>query len=438
MKKINLWIVSLGCNKTFVDTQNLVGSLKNMINIVDEWSADVILLNTCSFLAAARDEVIENLNSFKDKKVILVWCYTKFVPKDLFTTFPQVWAVIPTNKYLEISNVLESIINNKRVFFDFEIEDEYLEMPESKVLTLAHVAYVKISEWCDNTCTYCTIPKIRWAFRSRKKENVLKEVKSLVTWWCKEIILTSQDTWYYGREIKSKEKYDFSSLLSDILTIKWDFRIRFLYIYPERINSKLLKLISENEKIIPYFDIPFQHASKDILMKMKRPHWDKLLWSLVDQIRKLIPGSVIRTTFIVWFPWETEKDFKQLVDFIKKYKFERIWIFTYSNEKWAESYNFPKQVSEKVKNSRYEKLYKLSAKISLENNKSLVDNQTLLKVSIEWHDAQEGFLISRSYRECLEVDPVIYVTGKQDHEIWDEINVKIIWCDEFDLYWEEV
>ncbi len=435
---IKLWVVSLGCNKTLVDTQNLLWSLISNIKLCSEQEADFILLNTCSFLKSARDEVKENLDLFNDKKVILVWCYTKFASSDIFDDFPQVWAVVPSNKYAEIENVLNSIIDWKRIFFDFEIEDVYLEMPESVNLTLPHVSYIKISEGCDNTCTYCTIPRIRWPFRSRKSENILNEVKSLIDNWCKEIILTSQDTWYYWREKGFKGDLDFTWLLEKIVKIKWDFKIRFLYMYPERINDKLLNLIASNKKILDYFDIPFQHVSKDVLIKMKRPFWKKLLWDLVNKIRKKLPDSVIRTTFIVWFPWESQKDFKLLCEFVQKYKIERIWIFKYSNEKWSESFDFSDQVSEEIKDKRYEKLSEISREISLENNKKLVDLGQELTVIIDSYDQWEDSYICRSYRECLEVDPLIYVASNQEHEIWDEMNIKIIWCDDFDLYGQEL
>lgn len=435
---IKLGVVSLGCNKTLVDTQNLLWSLINSIDIVSEDDAQYILLNTCSFLLSVRDEVKENLDFFKSKKVILVWCYTKFVDKNIFDLYPQVWAVIPSSKYNEIESILKSIIAWKRVFFDFEIEDEYLEMPESVNLTLPHIAYVKISEGCDNTCSYCTIPKIRWAFRSRNLENILKEVRSLIKNWCKEIILTSQDTWYYWKEKGFKGDTDFTWLLEHILKIPWNYTVRFLYMYPERINDKLLDLISKNKKILPYFDIPFQHVSKDVLIKMKRPFWTKLLWELVEKIRQILPDAVIRTTFIVWFPSEIEKDFLKLCEFVEKYEIERIWIFTYSNEKWAESYDFPDQISEKIKNQRYEKLFQISKDVSLKNNKKLVDSSKQLDVIIDCYDSSEDCYVCRSYRECIEVDPLIYVSSYKSHDAWEEIKIRIIWCDDFDLYWEEI
>lgn len=436
MIKIKLWVVSLGCNKTLVDTQNLLWTLNKKINLVSEVDADFILLNTCSFLKSARDEVHENLELFKDKKVILVWCYTKFAEEDIFDKYPQICAVIPTNKYWEIENILESIIKWKKIFFNFEIEEQYLEMPETKYLTLPHVAYVKISEWCDNTCSYCTIPKIRWKFRSRLPENIIAEIKQLSNRWCKEIILTSQDTWCYGKDLK--QDINFTGLLNSLIKIPWNFKIRFLYMYPERITDELLDLVANNNKIMPYFDIPFQHASKKVLIWMKRPFGDKLHWWLVERIKKRLPDAVIRTTFIVWFPWETDEDFEYLCDFIKKYKFERTWIFRYSNEKWAESFNLPDQIPENIKQKRFDKLYKLSAKISLKNNEKLTKNQVELEAIIDWFDQQNNAIICRSYRETPEEDPVIYVLldYKSKLDIWDTIKIRIIWCNEYDLIWE--
>jgi len=437
MNKINLWVVSLWCNKALVDTENLLWVLNEKINIVSENEAEIVLLNTCSFLKSARDEVHENLDLLKDKKVILVWCYSKFTDENIFEKYPQIWAVVPFKKYKEIDEVLDSINKWKKVYFDFEIEEEFLEINKSLKLTLPHVAYLKVSEWCDNTCTYCTIPKIRWKFRSRLPENVLEESKAMIAGWVKEIILTSQDTWYYWRDLRKKDiKINFTELLDKITKLEGDFKIRFLYMYPERITDELLELMQNNPKIIPYFDIPFQHASRDILLPMKRPFVTEKMYELVENIRKKLPKAIIRTTFIVWFPWEKEKDFEILKKFISDLRLDRVWVFCYSNEKWAESYTFENQIEESVKKERQKEIYKLTMQISFENNKKMVWKN--LEVVIEWFNEKLWFYFWRSFREAPDVDWLVYLNSKNDYQIWEVLSVKIVDWDEVDLFGEEV
>ena len=437
MNKTNLAIVSLWCNKTLVDTENLLWLLADKINIVSEKESEIVLLNTCSFLKSARDEVHENIELLKDKKIILVWCYSKFTDENIFEKYPQIWAVVPFKKYKEIDEVLDSINAWKKVYFDFEIEEEFLEINKSLKLTLPNVAYLKISEWCNNTCTYCTIPKIRWIFRSRLPENILDEARALLSNWVKEIILTSQDTGYYWRDLRKKDiKINFSEILNQVSQLEWDFKIRFLYMYPERITDELLDLMQKNEKIIPYFDVPFQHASKDVLLPMKRPFVTEKMYELVEKIRAKLPKSIFRTTFIVWFPWEKEKDFEILKKFITDLRLERVWVFCYSNEKWAESYNFPNQIDEKIKKERQKEIYKLAMQISFEENQKL--NWEIFEVIIEWFSENLWFFFWRSFREAPDVDWLIYIKTEKEHKMWDTVNVKISDSDAVDLFGEEV
>jgi len=439
MEKIKIWVVSLWCNKTLVDTENIIWTLWDKIELVNEKDAEIVFLNTCSFLKSARDEVIENLNFLKDKKVVLIWCYTKFSKPEILDEFPQIWWVVSFKKYPEIYEILKSINEWKKVYMDFEVEEKYLEMPWFKKLTPKHFAYLKISEGCDNACAYCTIPQIRWKFRSRLPEKILNEAKILIKNWTKEIILTSQDTWYYWRDFKKDKenwiKIDFTELLKQISDLDWDFKIRFLYMYPERITDELLDLISKNEKILPYFDIPFQHASKDVLLKMNRPFMTDRIYDLVEKIRKILPNAVLRTTFITWFPWETEEDFKILKKFIEDCKFERIWVFAYSNEKWAKSYDFENQIDEETKEKRRKEIYELAEDISFENNKKLLWKD--FDVFVEWYDEENDLFYWRSYREAPEVDWKIFFYSERDLEVWEKISVKIDEITEIDLIWSE-
>ena len=434
MKNLKICLISLGCEKNLVDSEIILGMFKKYGYIITPYEnkADVIIINTCGFIEDAKREAIDTIIDCLDykqngAKIIVVGCLVQRYYDDLVKEIPEVDLYVRIKDYLYLGEKIETLlgdkINKRGMCFD----------PLCRLIsTPEHMAYVRISEGCNNRCTYCAIPLIRGSFVSRKKDDILYEVKELVAEGRKEICLISQDVTNYGYDL---EKENLASLLKDITKIDGDFSIRLLYLYPDEITDELIETIKENKKIMPYFDIPMQSASNKVLKDMHRRGTKEYVLDLMKKIRKMIPDAVFRTTMIVGFPGETDADFKETIDFIKKAKFNHLGAFKYSPEDDTIAANMPNQVDDEVKTRRYNELMEVQKWVSYEANKSFIGRK--FSVIIEGYNEENKAYFGRSYFLAPDdIDGEIYINSDSNLEISKEYMVEIIDTSFYDLFGE--
>lgn len=434
-KKIGM--VSLGCPKNLVDSELMLGTLEacGYEIVADSNEAQIIIINTCGFIESARQESIDTIIEMAEFKksncelLIVTGCLAQRYKQEILDEIPEVDAVIGTGSYSEISSVIKDAYKGNRPSKYGKLEGtEYLE-GERIVSTGKGYAYLKIAEGCDNCCTYCVIPKLRGSFRSRTKDNIAREASKLAAAGIKEIILVAQDTTRYGIDIYGKKQLvELIQMISSIKGIEW---IRLLYCYPEEIDEPLINEIANNEKVLKYIDIPIQHASDSILKRMGRRGSIKDVSNLIDTLKNCIPGLVLRTTFIVGFPGETDDDFEKLESFIIKYRFDRLGIFMYSKEDDTPAAKMHKQVPLKIMKLRHNRLMRLQSNISKEINYGRVGK--MYKVLVEGVADDGIFYYGRSYQEAPEIDGLIYFTSSKPLEIGRMVDVNILDSDKYDI-----
>lgn len=437
----NIAIVTLGCAKNEIDSELMMGILKaNNFRITNSlYEADIIIVNTCGFIDAAKEESIETIwemtrykEEGKCKYIILAGCLAERYYKELLEEIDEVDGIIGTGNIKDIANLINKLEDGESdIVYTKNINEAYLEDVQRQ--NFRKTEYVKISEGCNNFCTYCIIPKLRGKYRSRKIEDIVKEVEYLVSNGVREVILIGQNTADYGIDIYGK--YKLSTLLdrlNKIEQLKW---IRILYLYPDHLDEKLIESIKNNDKVLKYLDIPLQHVNNDILRRMNRKTTKKKITKLINTLRKEIPDIIIRTTFIVGFPGEDEEKFNELYEFIKEVKLDRVGVFTYSREEGTPAYNFEKQVSEEVKNYRRDKIMQLQSHISYELNKEKIGK--IYEVLIEDIE-NEGLYVGRTYMDSPDIDGVFYVKTDEKLKIGQFVKAKATDCLEYDLIGEIV
>lgn len=418
-------VITLGCSKNTVDSERLLRQIQlNKIGIVDDPNkAETIIINTCGFIEAAKEESINTIleavslkKNGKIKKVIVAGCLSERYKNDLIKEIPEVDVYFGTENY-------EGII--KELGGDLKRE----LLGERLLTTPSHTAYLKISEGCDHPCSFCAIPIMRGLHKSKPMGELLEEAKFLAANNTKELIIIAQDTTDYGKDIYGEKKLaELLNKLSKINGIEW---IRLMYAYPSQFPDSVIEEIKNNPKICKYVDIPLQHISDSVLKSMRRGVTAKRTKDLLIKLKTEIPDVTIRTTFIVGYPNETEKDFDELCGFVKDFKFDRIGTFTFSVEENTSSFILGDPVSEEEKQRRKNVLMEIQKEISLEKNESFVGKK--LKVLI---DAVEGdYYIGRSYRDAPEVDGEILINRKNNFLNTGEFyEVEINDFDEYDLY----
>ncbi len=416
MKKVGM--ISLGCAKNRVDGENILGLLDHdkyqIVNNVDD--ADIIFINTCGFIEKSKKESIDTIFDvvFTGKTVIVTGCLVQRYKEELIKEIPEVARFIAIRDYPRLNEILSEVDDELKE--KGGIDDEY-----RLVSTGPFSAYLKIGEGCDNCCTYCAIPLIRGHFVSRPYLDIINEAKKLASQGYKELIVLEQDTTKYGIDLHNGE--NIVMLLKGLLEIKELEYIRLLYLYPDEISDELIDLIAANsERLSPYFDIPIQHSEDAILKAMNRRGNKEFLRNLFKKIRDKVPHAVLRTTIMVGFPGETEKDFQNLKKFISEIKFDHLGAFTYSREEGTKSYDFPHQVRESTKNRRLEELMELQQNISYQNNqKHIGEDMTGLIIGEE-----DGQYLFRSYWNAPDdVDGKIYVSKTKDLKPGDKVKVII-------------
>lgn len=439
--KLKVALVSLGCSKNLVDSEVMVNNIKNeKYEITDDASkADVIIINTCGFIESAKQESIDTILDMAEFKkngrcraLIATGCMAERYKEELMKELPELDAVIGTGDYREIVDVIGRTLQGEKVVRYGHQEIVDIDRLERTISTFGATAYLKIAEGCDNRCTYCIIPSLRGRYRSRKFENVVEEAAKLSKNGIKELNIIAQDITRYGKDLYGR--YRLSELLKELAKledIKW---IRLLYSYPDEFDDGLIDTIAKEEKICKYLDIPIQHASSSILKRMARRSSKEDILSLIKKLRTSMPGIVLRTSLIVGFPGETEQDFKELYDFVREVKFDRLGVFAYSREEDTAAFDMPDQIAEDVKQERLEKIMLLQKEISMEHNRKLIGKT--FEVLIEGES--EGEYFGRTYMDAPEIDGKVYFTYKRNLLPGDFCRVKITDAYEYDLVGEIV
>ena len=428
MRKVAL--ISLGCAKNLVDSENILGLLiKNNYKIVNNKDeADILIINTCGFIESSKKEsidvILDNVN--KKQKVVVTGCLVNRYVDDLKKSIPEVDLWIPIRDYPRFTQLLATLDKDIKNYEG--LNDDY-----RLVSTGNYSAYLKIGEGCSNCCTYCAIPLIRGPYVSRPYHAIINEAKRLANEGYKELIVLEQDTTRYGLDLK--EKKTIVDLLKGLLEIKELEFIRLLYLYPDEITDELIDLIAKEKRLTPYFDIPIQHSEDKILKAMNRRGNKAYLTNLFNKIKTKIPNAVLRTTVMVGFPGETKQDFDNLLKFIEEVKFDHLGGFTYSKEEGTKSYDFPHQVRQSTKQKRLDELMALQQKISYDLNKRHIGEiMNGLVVGKE-----NGYYLLRSYWNAPDdVDGKILFSSKEELKEGDTVNVKIKESYVYDLYGEMV
>lgn len=412
---IKAGFVSLGCAKNRVDTEVMLGLLSQRgIEITDDPAeADVLIVNTCSFIDSAKDESITTILQMADYKktgkcrsLLVAGCLSERYRQGLLDEMPEVDAIIGTGAWHRITEALDAVLTGQRVMLIGDTDTLYDETMPRIHTTPEYSVYVKVADGCDNCCSYCVIPLVRGCFRSRRIESVVAEVTALAKAGVKEINLIAQDTTSFGKDLHdSAGIVDLLEELVKIPDVPW---IRLLYCYPRFFSDELIALIAREEKILSYIDLPLQHIHDDILAAMNRRDSSDDIRKLLAQIRDVIPGVALRTTFIVGFPGEEEEHFATLRQFMLEQKFDHVGIFTYSPEEDTLAAVMDHQVPEEIKEERYHELMAIQAEITEKVNRS--KEGQIVDVLIEGVAQAEGNVVfGRSYREAPDVDGRIYI-----------------------------
>lgn len=433
MNKIAL--INHGCAKNLVDSELMLGLLaeKGYEVTLDDKEADIVIVNTCSFIHDAEQESVQSILQMvnDNKKVIVTGCLPQKHKDELKDAIPEICAMIGTSDLKEIVSIVERVLNENEKEYIAKISEKpeyiYPESVKRQQITMGASSYIKVADGCNYHCGYCIIPQLRGAYHSRTIENIVEEARELVAKGVTEIVLIAQDTTSYGIDIYGKTSL--ARLLEELNNIEGLGWIRIMYAYPSQMNDELINAIAKLDKVVKYIDIPLQHYDEKILEAMRRPVFDYDI--LIKKLRDKIPGVTIRTAFIVGYPGETEESFNKLYDFVKRARFDRMGVFEYSREKNTTSYSMEHQVPKKLKHKRYEELMALQQQISYEINQSYI-GKTLPCIVEGITD--DGVVIMRSQHDAPEIDGLVYAKSQRPVVPGDIENVLIDNADEYDLF----
>ena len=427
---MRLGVISLGCPKNLVDSEVILGLLKeNQYEITNDLTqAEIVIVNTCGFIESAKQESIDNILEIAQYKkngslkyLIVSGCLAQRYSEELLESLPEVDGIIGTDCLTDIAKFLKRIIAGER-FIELKKTDVYDRVFPRVLTTPKHYAYLKIAEGCNNRCSYCVIPKIRGPYVSKPFEVIIDEAKELAKTGIKELILVAQDTTLYGFDLYGKLRLpELLRELHKIDGIKW---LRLMYMYPNSFTDELIDCYVNLPKLVKYVDIPLQHASDRLLKEMQRNDSKAEVSALIHKLRDKVPGIVIRTTFIVGFPGETDADFQELCAFVKEHKFENAGVFKYSQEEGTVAGERTDQIPEEVKEQRYDELMAIQAKISEQLHKATQGK--VYDVVVEGYDPDEQNLAyGRSYREAPDIDGSVFIENAKDIAIGEMVKVKI-------------
>jgi len=437
-------MVSLGCPKNLVDSEIMMGLLSRdgyeLTN--DPQSAEVLIVNTCGFIDSARQESVDTILEMAAlkqtgnlKRLIVSGCLVERYREQLQSEIPEIDACIGVNQLTSIGNVVNAgrvlpVYSDGRAAPELYLYDE--TTPRLRA-TAPYTAYVKIAEGCDHTCAFCIIPKLRGVFRSRSPESIIREVELLAAQGVREFVLISQDTTAYGADLGLQNGLSgLIESLSDVDGVEW---VRFMYCYPTAISDELLRVMAERDNVCKYFDIPLQHASRRILTRMRRGGNRDSYERLINRIRERVPGVAVRTTFIVGFPGETESDFDELIEFIHAAQFDRVGVFTYSDEENSSAFELGDKVDETVMKRRERILMQDQASISRRKNRKLIGRR--VKVLLEGRAKETDLLLEgRMETQAPEIDGSVLINDVPnglEARAGDFVTVEISEAHEYDL-----
>lgn len=461
MKPAKIGMVSLGCPRNLVDSEKILGLLQDQKYKICEKieDADVVIVNTCSFIKDAVEESVDTILELIELKragtlrsLIVTGCLPQRFKQDLEKDLKEVDAFVGIGEYNRIADVVDTTLKGKKCSL-LEPHPRFNFLKNRRFsLTPAHYAYIKISEGCQNRCSYCIIPTLKGDYVSQPLESIIEEVRCLGE-GVSEIILVGQDTALYGVDltgvkstvspkVRPREKMpnshlNLAKLLLRIAQVKKEGWIRVLYNHPAHVSHELIAVIRENPSICRYLDLPLEHISDKILMRMNRGIKKRQIIDLIERLRREIPGLTIRTSFLVGFPGESEEDFKELLNFIREYKFERLGAFIYSPEEGAPANKFTSQISPALKEARFKELMSVQQEISERINKDLLGKE--MQILIDEQDEKDPHLfIGRGQGDAPEVDGQVYLKTTKKVRAGDFVNVRIVDTLEYDLVAEEI
>ena len=434
-------MISLGCPKNQVDAEHMLALMDaegwEIVDYVD--GCDAVIVNTCGFIDDAKKEAIENILDMVElkkegviSKIIVTGCLAQRYKDEIVKEIPEVDAVIGIGANGDIIKTVEEVMSGVDTIENYPPQCD-LPLEGQRILTTPHYwAYLKIGEGCSNRCTYCTIPSIRGNMRSRSMENVIDEAKQLAESGVKELILIAQDTTSYGLDLYGELKLpELLNELCKIDSIEW---IRLLYCYPDRITDELIETMKNQEKVVNYIDLPLQHADDKILKAMNRRGDQALIRNVISKLRTEIPDVVIRTTFIVGFPGEGEKEFETLAEFVNEIEFDRLGVFTFSPQEGTPAFDIEDQVDEDIKTRRGEVIMQDQYSIMEEKNNEKIGKT--YRVVVEDYDGYSDSYTGRTYMDAPEIDGLVKFTSHKDLDIGDFVDVEIFDVEDYDLIGE--
>lgn len=442
MANYKIFFVSLGCDKNLVDTEVMLGKIRDagyeIVN--DEEEAEIIIVNTCSFIHDAKEESIQTIlematykESGRLKGLIAVGCLTQRYREELVQEIPELDGVLGTSNYDEIVDAIDCIMDKHEPYISFKdinyACDPYIRRVGDQT---AHYAYLKIAEGCNNNCTYCIIPSLRGRVRSREIDSLVVEAKYLVSQGKTELILVAQDVTKYGIDLyKEKALPKLLKALVKVEGLEW---VRLLYCYPEDITDELIEVMASEDKIVNYIDIPIQHVSDSILHAMARRSNNQTIKSVITKLRAAMPDIAIRSSLIVGFPGETEEDFILLRDFVGEYQLDRVGVFTYSLEEGTKAAEMDGQIDQEVMDRRREAIMAVQQEVSIAKNESMVDR--ILTCIIEGYIPDDHVYIGRTYKDAPGVDGNIFIESPFNLLAGQLVPVKVTDFNEYDLIGE--
>ena len=439
---MKIGMVSLGCPKNLVDSEVMLGLIREkQLEITnDPAEADLIIVNTCGFIESAKEESINTVLQMAEYKqngsckyLVMTGCLGQRYADELFESMPEVDAIVGTDSFTDIGWVIDQVMAGKRLKHLQKLESKNVAMPPRMLTTPSYMAYLKIAEGCDNCCSYCIIPQLRGPYTSRPYAEVLAEAKALADSGIKELIVVAQDTTRYGEDTTGKLLLP--QLLHDLNALEGIEWIRVMYLYPNNFTDELIEAFATLDKVCKYIDIPLQHASDRLLDSMNRFDTREQVETLLNKLRTRIPGITIRTTFIVGFPGETEEDFEELKDFVEKQRFENAGVFQYSQEEGTVAGAMENQIAAEVKENRYHELMALQAGISEEIHQEREDAE--LDVLVEGFD-EDNLAYGRSTHEAPDIDGTIFIENAEEIAVGDMVRVRILQGFTYEMVAEKV
>ena len=444
--KGNIAFTSLGCDKNRVDSEVMVGILleRGYKIVLDESQADIIVINTCCFIKDAAEESVETILEMAEYKkqgrcrgLIVAGCLGQRYYEEMFEEMPEVDAIVGTTAYESVADVADRLLEGENAICHLcDINAPMQEVNASKRMlsTPGYYAYLKISEGCDNYCTYCVIPKIRGRHRSRTIESLIDEAKKLAEDGVKELLIVAQDTSIYGRDIYDKPMlHELLKKLCEIEGIEW---IRLLYCYAETLTTETIETMAKEEKICKYIDIPIQHGSDGVLKRMGRRSSRKIISDKINELRQHMPEICIRTTIITGFPGESEEEFNECVDFVDEMKFDKLGVFTFSPEEGTPAAKMDDQIDEDVKEERQTYIMELQKNISAKKCEDMLGRK--VKVIVDGMIPEEGIYCGRTYMDSPDIDGLVFFTCDYELLSGEFVEVIIKAAKDYDLIGEAV